>query len=138
MFGFEDIELPRYQMYKDSIEAKLAYNLIKGEEYIETSIVGSSEVCMLGGMAMKFRWRDKANKAGVDTIDDYTIGAVGILGITYTDRYDDIEKLDAAIEKYNQTAKITVPIHVDGVSGGLFAPFVQEDLKCNIYKYFRA
>ena len=242
LFGFEDIELPRYEMYKDSIEPKLAYNLIKDElmdegnarlnlatfcqtrmedeaikllsetleknaidkseyprttelenrcinmiadlwhapedeDFIGTSTVGSSEACMLGGMAMKFRWRDKANKAGIDTIgkkpnlimssgyqvcwkkfcvywdiemriidvedesaclnidkaidaiDDYTIGVVGILGITYTGRYDDIEKLDAAIEKYNQTAKITVPIHVDGASGGMFAPFVQEDLK---------
>ena len=31
LFGFEDIELPRYEMYKDSIEPKLAYNLIKDE-----------------------------------------------------------------------------------------------------------
>nr|WP_276325596.1 pyridoxal-dependent decarboxylase [Vagococcus teuberi] len=31
-----------------------------------TSTVGSSEACMLGGMAMKFRWRDRAQKNGVD------------------------------------------------------------------------
>ncbi len=34
--------------------------------YIGTSTVGSSRACMLGGMAMKFRWRKEAKKAGID------------------------------------------------------------------------
>ncbi|WP_261291061.1 pyridoxal-dependent decarboxylase, partial [Paraclostridium sordellii] len=34
--------------------------------YIGTSTVGSSEACMLGGMAMKFRWRNRAKKLGMD------------------------------------------------------------------------
>ncbi|MBT9832979.1 glutamate decarboxylase, partial [Clostridium baratii] len=64
-----------------------------------------------------------------DYVDDYTIGVVGILGITYTGKYDDIKKLDAVLEEYNKTAKISVPIHVDAASGGLFAPFIEPDLE---------
>ena len=145
--------------------------------YLGTSSVGSSEACMLGGMAMKFRWRNRAKALGMDVnnrkpnlvvssgfqvcwekfcvywdiemrlvpldeehmsldvdkvldyVDDYTIGVVGILGITYTGKYDDIKKLDAVLEEYNKTAKISVPIHVDAASGGLFAPFIEPDLE---------
>lgn len=151
------------------------WNAPEGEA-MGTSTVGSSEACMLGGMAMKFRWRDLAEKAGIDInakkpnlvissgyqvcwekfcvywdiemrlvpldeqhmslnmdtvldyVDDYTIGVVGILGITYTGKFDDIEKLDAILEEYNKTAKVPVGIHVDGASGGLFVPFVHPDL----------
>lgn len=142
---------------------------------IGTSTVGSSEACMLGGMAMKFRWRDLAEKAGIDTItkkpnlvissgyqicwekfcvywdiemrtvpmdenhlsmdltkvmdyvDDYTIGIVGILGITYTGKFDDIKGLDQLVGEYNKTAKVPIGIHVDGASGGMFVPFVHPD-----------
>ncbi|HHD2752444.1 TPA: glutamate decarboxylase [Clostridium perfringens] len=149
----------------------------KDLNYMGTSTVGSSEACMLGGMAMKFRWRNRAKALGMDVtskkpnlvissgyqvcwekfcvywdiemrlvpmdeehmsinvdkvldyVDDYTIGVVGILGITYTGKYDDIKALDKKLEEYNKTAKITVPIHVDGASGAMFAPFIEPDLK---------
>ncbi len=145
-------------------------------KYMGTSTVGSSEAAMLGGMAMKFRWRHRAAAAGIDVsakkpnlvissgfqvcwekfcvywdiemrlvpmdeahrslnmetvlnyVDDYTIGVVGIMGITYTGEYDDIKALDAKISEYNKTAKVSVPIHVDGASGGLYAPFTEPDL----------
>ncbi|MDR0875616.1 MAG: glutamate decarboxylase [Clostridiales Family XIII bacterium] len=148
----------------------------KDEQFMGTSTVGSSEACMLGGMAMKFRWRTRAQAAGIDTvtkrpnlvissgyqvcwekfcvywdvdmrlvpmdkgcmrldtdtiadyIDEYTIGVVGILGITYTGEYDDIMALDAKLEEYNKTAKVSVPIHVDAASGGLYTPFMEPDL----------
>ena len=38
----------------------------KDERFIGTSTVGSSEACMLGGMAMKFRWRENAASHGLD------------------------------------------------------------------------
>ncbi len=142
-----------------------------------TSTVGSSEACMLGGMALKFNWREKAQKAGIDInakkpnlvissgyqicwekfcvywdidmrlvpldeehmslntdkvldyVDEYTIGVVGILGITYTGKFDDIKKLNDILEKYNKTAKVPVHIHVDGASGGMFAPFADPKLE---------
>jgi glutamate decarboxylase len=149
-----------------------------GENYMGTSTVGSSEACMLGGMAMKFRWRNRARAAGVDVsarnpnlvlssgyqvcwekfcvywdvemrvvpmdrahmslnigeaiarVDEYTIGVVGILGITYTGAYDDIEALDKALTEYNaHSGHPAVPIHVDAASGGFFAPFIEPALR---------
>ncbi len=40
----------------------------------------------------------------MDYVDDYTI-IVGILGITYTGKFDDIKKLDQLVEEHNKTAK---------------------------------
>lgn len=156
--------------------AKL-WNSSESSEYIGTSTVGSSEACMLGGLALKFAWRNRAKKLGLDLnkqrpnlvissayqvvwekfcvywdiemrtvpidekhasldiervtdyLDEYTIGVVGILGITYTGRYDDIEALDQKLEIYNQQTEHKVYIHVDAASGGLFTPFVEPELK---------
>lgn len=153
------------------------WNAPKDETYMGTSTVGSSEACMLGGMAMKFRWRKRAAAAGIDinakkpnlivssgyqvvwekfcvywdvelrevpmtdfnelrldpkaavaACDDYTIGIVPIMGITYTGLYDDIVAIDREVEEYNKTAKLSVPIHIDAASGGLYIPFVDPDL----------
>lgn len=238
----DDLEIPKYKLYKDSIDPRTAYRLVKDElmdegnarmnlatfcqtymepeaikimsetleknaidkseypqttelenrcvniiadlwnapknmNYMGTSTVGSSEACMLGGMAMKFRWRNRAKKVGIDInakkpnlvissgyqvcwekfcvywdiemrlvplddehmslntnkvldyVDEYTIGVVGILGITYTGKYDDIKALDAKIEEYNSIAKLSVPIHVDAASGGFFTPFIEPNLE---------
>ena len=57
-------------------------------------------------------------------VDEDTIGIIAIMGITYTGKYDDVKKLDQLVEQYNQTAAISVPIHVDAASGGMFAPFI--------------
>nr|WOE97535.1 glutamate decarboxylase [synthetic construct] len=149
----------------------------KDEKFMGTSTVGSSEACMLGGMAMKFRWRNRAEKLGLDInaqkpnlvissgyqvcwekfcvywdiemrtvpmdkehmsldvdkvmdyVDEYTIGIVGILGITYTGKFDDIKALDEKVEEYNQTTEYKVYIHVDAASGGMFTPFVDPELE---------
>ena len=42
------------------------WNVDKKEEPLGTSTVGSSEACMLGGLAMLFRWKKLADTAGVD------------------------------------------------------------------------
>ena len=42
------------------------WNVQEDEEFLGTSTVGSSEACMLAGMAMKFRWRNSAKARGVD------------------------------------------------------------------------
>lgn len=143
---------------------------------VGTSTVGSSEGCMLAGLAMKFRWRNLSQARGLDTsqkrpnliisagyqvcwekfcvywdvelrtvpisdpakgldpalavrlIDDYTIGIVGILGHTYTGAFDDIVRLNDAVEEYNKNAASKVTIHVDAASGGFYVPFVQPEL----------
>lgn len=142
-----------------------------------TSTVGSSEACMLAGLAMKFRWRNLATRHGLDItgikpnlvissgyqicwekfcvywdielrevpmsadnmrldidkamslVDEYTIGVVGILGHTYTGKFDDISLLNTAIENYNLKTEHKVYIHVDAASGGLFVPFVNSELE---------
>lgn len=38
----------------------------ENEKFMGTSTIGSSEACMLGGMAMKFAWRKRAEKLGLD------------------------------------------------------------------------
>lgn len=63
-------------------------------------------------------------------VDDHTIGITAILGITYTGKFDDVKKLDELVEAYNQEhPKLPIRIHVDGASGGMFAPFVEPDLE---------
>lgn len=153
------------------------WNTPKNMNSIGTSTVGSSEACMLGGMAMKFRWRKEAEKLGIninakkpniiissgyqvcwekfcvywdvemrtvpmdqdhmsinvemvsDYIDEYTIGIVGILGLTYTGKFDDIKALDKVVEIYNKNHESKVYIHVDAASGGLFTPFIEPSLE---------
>lgn len=146
------------------------------EGFLGTSTVGSSEACMLAGLAMKFRWREQAKRLGLDTTnhkpnliissgyqvcwekfcvywdvelrtipvtmddlclnvqaavdaaDPYTIGIVGILGQTYTGKFDDIALLNDAVEAYNKKTEHKIVIHVDAASGGLYAPFVHPEL----------
>lgn len=63
--------------------------------------------------------------AAIDEIDINTIGIVGILGVTYTGMYDDIELLNTRLNVYNQNADYPLYIHVDAASGGLYAPFIK-------------
>lgn len=152
------------------------WNAPKSKAVIGTSTVGSSEASMLGGMAMKFRWRKHAEKRGLDVyaqkpnliistgyqvcwekfcvywdiemrqvpmdngdlsmdmtkvmdyVDEYTIGIVGILGITYTGKFDDLKTLDGLVTTYNHAHDHQLVIHVDGASGGMFTPFVNPEL----------
>ena len=151
------------------------WNAAETDAGIGTSTVGSSEACMLAGMAMKFRWRKRASVLGLDVnkkpnlvissgyqvcwekfcvywdvelrqvpmdtecmsmrpdavlnyVDEYTIGVVGILGITYTGKFDDLKAIDQILEEYNASTEHKVYIHVDAASGGLFVPFVNPEL----------
>lgn len=61
--------------------------------------------------------------------DENTIGVIGILGTTYTGEYQDIKKLDALMEEFNQKTGYDIPIHVDAASGGFIAPFLNPDLE---------
>lgn len=64
-----------------------------------------------------------------DYIDEYTIGVVAILGITYTGLYDDVKGIDKVLTEYNKahTDRFPVQIHVDGASGGFYDPFIDPD-----------
>ncbi len=144
-------------------------------ETIGTSAIGSSEACMLAGMAMKRRWAKARKHAGkdasapnlvmssavqvvwekfcnywevearyvpitrdrlemtpdamLDYVDENTIGVVGILGVTYTGSYEPIKDLAEALDDLQERTGLDVPLHVDGASGGMVAPFLQPDLE---------
>ena len=153
-----------------SILANL-WHISKKDKFLGTSTVGSSEACMLAGMAMKFRWRNRLSEKErknrvpnivmsetyqicwekfcvywdvemrtvpideehlclntdivMDYVDENTIGIVGILGTTYTGDYENIEKLNDLVEKYNKEhPNQDLVIHVDVASGGIYTPFV--------------
>jgi len=139
-----------------------------------TSTVGSSEACMLAGLALKRRWQHRRKEAGADVgrpnlvmssavqvcwekfcnyfeveprlvpvsaehpmldgslLDDYvdenTIGVVAILGVTYTGAYEPVGEIAAALDEIERRRGLDVPIHVDAASGGMVAPFLDEDL----------
>ncbi|MFE7171137.1 glutamate decarboxylase [Streptomyces sp. NPDC057616] len=135
------------------------------------STTGSSEACMLAGMALKRRWskRNQAPgarpnlimgvnvqvcwekfcnfwevearlvpmegeryhldaQAAVELCDENTIGVVGILGSTFDGSYEPIADLCAALDALQERTGLDIPVHVDGASGGMIAPFLDEDL----------
>ncbi|WP_062517249.1 glutamate decarboxylase [Demequina gelatinilytica] len=61
-------------------------------------------------------------------VDERTIGVVAILGVTYTGVYEPVAAIAAALDRLQAATGLDVPIHVDGASGAMVAPFVQPDL----------
>ncbi|MEU6916088.1 glutamate decarboxylase [Streptomyces olindensis] len=137
------------------------------------STTGSSEACMLAGMALKRRWaRRNADRypgarpnlvmgvnvqvcwekfctfwevearlvpmegdrfhldpqAAAELCDENTIGVVGILGSTFDGSYEPVAELCAALDALRERTGLDVPVHVDGASGAMVAPFLDEDL----------
>ncbi|MEU1273306.1 glutamate decarboxylase [Streptomyces sp. NPDC005799] len=135
------------------------------------STTGSSEACMLAGMALKRRW-SKRNRtpgarpnlvmgvnvqvcwekfcnfweveprqvpmegdrfhldpqAAAELCDENTIGVVGILGSTFDGSYEPIADLCAALDALQERTGLDIPVHVDGASGAMVAPFLDEDV----------
>ncbi|MFD9982757.1 glutamate decarboxylase [Streptomyces massasporeus] len=137
------------------------------------STTGSSEACMLAGMALKRRWAQRNAdrypgarpnlvmgvnvqvcwekfcnfwevearlvpmegerfhldpQAAAELCDENTIGVVGILGSTFDGSYEPIADLCAALDALQERTGLDVPVHVDGASGAMVAPFLDEDL----------
>ncbi|MFJ8047530.1 glutamate decarboxylase [Streptomyces luteogriseus] len=137
------------------------------------STTGSSEACMLAGMALKRRWAQRNAdrypgarpnlvmgvnvqvcwekfcnfwevearlvpmegerfhldpQAAAELCDENTIGVVGILGSTFDGSYEPIADLCAALDGLRERTGLDVPVHVDGASGAMVAPFLDEDL----------
>ncbi|MER7704761.1 glutamate decarboxylase [Kitasatospora sp. NPDC097605] len=138
------------------------------------STTGSSEACMLAGLALKRRWiRRNADRyaAGarpnlvmgvnvqvcwekfctfweveartapmdgerfhlgpeqaVELCDENTIGVVGVLGSTFDGSYEPVAEICAALDDLQRRTGLDVPVHVDGASGAMIAPFLDEDL----------
>ncbi|MBQ0848217.1 MULTISPECIES: glutamate decarboxylase [Streptomyces] len=137
------------------------------------STTGSSEACMLAGMALKRRWAKRNAdrypgarpnlvmgvnvqvcwdkfcnfwevearqvpmegdrfhldpRAAAELCDENTIGVVGVLGSTFDGSYEPIAELCAALDELQERTGLDIPVHVDGASGAMVAPFVDEDL----------
>ncbi|WP_134728524.1 glutamate decarboxylase [Amycolatopsis nivea] len=134
------------------------------------STTGSSEACMLAGMALKRRW-SKLGRTGkpnlvmgvnvqvcwekfceyweveprlvpmqgdryhlsaeeaVKLCDENTIGVVAILGSTFDGSYEPVAEGAAALDALQERTGWDIPVHVDGASGAMIAPFLDEDLE---------
>jgi glutamate decarboxylase len=148
------------------------WNAPAGPSATGCSTTGSSEACMLAGMAMKRIWAART-KAGADrkpnlvmganvqvcwekfcrywdveprmipmegdryhldgpsaaaAVDENTIGVVAILGSTFDGSYEPVADIAAALDDVQREHGFDVPIHVDGASGAMIAPFLDSDL----------
>ncbi|MFB6937161.1 glutamate decarboxylase [Streptomyces sp. HUAS 31] len=168
-------EYPRTAELERRCVAMLAdlWNAPDPSSAVGCSTTGSSEACMLAGMALKRRWmRRNADRypgarpnlvmginvqvcwdkfcnfweveprlvpmegerfhldpqAAAELCDENTIGVVGILGSTFDGSYEPIADLCAALDALQERTGLDVPVHVDGASGGMVAPFLDEDL----------
>lgn len=61
-------------------------------------------------------------------IDENTIGVVAIMGVTYTGMYEPVAEIAAALDALQESTGLDIPIHVDGASGAMVAPFLQPEL----------
>lgn len=149
------------------------------DQAVGCSTTGSSEGCMLGGLALKRRWATRRSatqrraagrpasrpnlvmganvqvcwekfcnywdvearlvpmerrrlhltaEEAVARCDENTIGVVGILGSTFDGSYEPIAEIAAGLDELEARTGLDVPIHVDGASGAMIAPFLDPDL----------
>ncbi|MFG2430191.1 glutamate decarboxylase [Streptomyces sp. NPDC048590] len=169
-------EYPRTAELERRCTAMLAdlWNAPDPSTAVGCSTTGSSEACMLAGMALKRRWaarnpdRYPASarpnlvmgvnvqvcwekfctfweveprqvpmegerfhldpQAAAELCDENTIGVVGILGSTFDGSYEPIAELCAALDDLQERTGLDIPVHVDGASGAMVAPFLDPDL----------
>jgi glutamate decarboxylase len=60
--------------------------------------------------------------------DESTIGVVAILGSTFDGSFEPVAEICAALDAFQRETGIDVPVHVDGASGGMVAPFLDPEL----------
>lgn len=58
-----------------------------------------------------------------DNIDENTIGVFVILGSTYTGHFEPVEEVAQILDEFQKETGHDIPIHVDGASGAMVAPF---------------
>jgi glutamate decarboxylase len=151
------------------------WNAPNRNDVIGTSTIGSSEACMLGGLALKRRWQHARREAGTstetpnlimssavqvcwekfcnyfdvemrfiptteehplmdgtgleDVVDENTIGVVALMGVTYTGAYEPVAQIAAKLDEIQAKTGLDIPMHVDGASGAMVAPFLQPELE---------
>jgi glutamate decarboxylase len=64
----------------------------------------------------------------VKLCDENTIGVIAILGSTFDGSYEPVQEICEALDELQEQTELDVPVHVDGASGAMIAPFVDPDL----------
>src|SRR3954453_22589794 len=64
----------------------------------------------------------------VGLCDENTIGVVAVLGSTFDGSYEPVAEIAAALDELQSRTGLDVPVHVDGASGAMIAPFVDPEL----------
>jgi glutamate decarboxylase len=65
----------------------------------------------------------------VERCDENTIGVVAVLGSTFDGSYEPVNEICDALDAFQETTGIDIPVHVDGASGAMIAPFLDPDLE---------
>jgi glutamate decarboxylase len=60
--------------------------------------------------------------------DENTIGVVAVLGSTFDGSYEPVADIAAALDRVQERTGWDIPLHVDGASGAMVAPFLDQDL----------
>ena len=60
--------------------------------------------------------------------DENTIGVVAVLGSTFDGSYEPVAEISARLDDLRARTGLDIPIHVDGASGAMIAPFLDEEL----------
>jgi glutamate decarboxylase len=61
--------------------------------------------------------------------DENTIAVVAVLGSTFDGSYEPVKEICAALDDLQAKTGLDVPVHVDGASGAMIAPFIDEGLE---------
>jgi glutamate decarboxylase len=70
-----------------------------------------------------------SGEEAVKLCDENTIGVVAILGSTFDGSYEPVQEICDALDVFQKDTGIDVPVHVDGASGAMIAPFVDPGLE---------
>jgi glutamate decarboxylase len=62
-------------------------------------------------------------------VDENTICVVAIAGQTFTGEDDDFQQIHDWLDAYEKKTGISIPMHIDGASGGFVNPFLYPDYK---------
>ena len=65
----------------------------------------------------------------VKRCDENTIGVVAILGSTFDGAYEPVAEICSALDALQAETGLDVPVHVDGASGAMVAPFLDPELE---------
>ncbi|MFC4050759.1 glutamate decarboxylase [Actinomadura syzygii] len=68
-------------------------------------------------------------REAVELCDENTIGVVAVLGSTFDGSYEPVAEIAKALDDLERRTGVDVPIHVDGASGAMVAPFLDPDLR---------